>query len=43
MVSNVLDLTDEQLVQALKRLRAAHASEKDYRDWRKLFPQEWEM
>ncbi|HEY7217252.1 MAG TPA: hypothetical protein VH985_02585 [Candidatus Binatia bacterium] len=41
MVSNTLKISQEEVVAALKRLRAAHSNDPEYKKLRKDLPKEW--
>ena len=41
MVSNSLKITQEEVVAALKRLRAEHSDDPEYKKLRKDLPKEW--
>ncbi len=43
MVSSVLGISVDELVQALARLRAEHAADPEYQQWRARFPADWPM
>ena len=43
MVSNVLHLTPEQLVETLDRFRREYADDPEYQELRKPFPEDWPM
>jgi len=41
MVSNSLKISQEEIVAALKRLRAEHSEDPEYQKLRKDLPKEW--
>jgi hypothetical protein len=41
MVSNTLKMSQEEVVTALKRLRAKHGTDPEYKKLRKDLPKEW--
>ncbi len=41
MVSSALDVSLEDLLGALRRIRRERAEDPDYREWRKEFPKSW--
>jgi hypothetical protein len=41
MVSNAVKMDQREVVSALKRLRAEHSDDPEYRKLRKDLPQEW--
>jgi hypothetical protein len=41
MVSNAVKMSQKDVVAALKRLRAAHSNDPDYKKVRKDLPREW--
>ena len=41
MVSNSLKITQEEVVAALKRLRANHSDDPEYKKLRKDLPKDW--
>jgi hypothetical protein len=41
MVSNAVKMDQQEVVAALKRLRAEHSDDPEYRKLRKDLPQEW--
>ena len=41
MVSNSLKISQEEVVAALKRLRAEHSDDPEYKKLRKDLPKEW--
>jgi len=43
MVSNVLDLTDEELLARLHRMRRAYVDDPDYAAVRAALPADWPM
>jgi len=43
MVSNTIDMTLEDLLATLERLRVEHGSESDYVELRKVLPEEWPL
>jgi hypothetical protein len=43
MVSNVLRMTPQQLVETLDRFRRDYADDLEYQDLRSVFPDDWPM
>ena len=43
MVSNSLKISQEEVVAALKRLRAEHSADPDYKKLRKDLPKDWPL
>jgi len=43
MVSNVLHMTPQQLVEALDRFRREYADDSEYQELRSPFPEDWPM
>ena len=43
MVSNSLHMTEEELLAALDRIKAAHAADPDYQEMRAALPEDWPM
>jgi len=43
MVSNTIDMTLEDLLATLERLRVEHSSDSDYVKLRKVLPQDWPL
>ena len=43
MVSNSLKISQEEVVAALKRLRAEHSDDADYKILRKDLPKDWPL
>jgi hypothetical protein len=43
MVSNSLKISQEEVVAALKRLRAEHRADTDYKKLRKDLPKDWPL
>jgi len=43
MVSNVLDLTQSQLVERLADFKVRYAEDAEYQELRKMFPADWPM
>jgi len=43
MVSNSLKISQEEVVGALKRLRAEHSADADYKKLRKDLPKDWPL
>lgn len=43
MVSSAVNLGLDDLVQALSQLRAEHADDPEYQQWRAEFPDDWPM
>jgi hypothetical protein len=41
MVSSALDMTDEELLGTLRRLRETYASDSEYADLRSALPADW--
>jgi hypothetical protein len=43
MVSNVLKMTSQQLVETLARFRVQYADDAEYQELRARFPEDWPM
>jgi hypothetical protein len=43
MVSNVLNMTSQELVDKLAQFREQYAADPEYQELRAIFPEEWPM
>jgi len=43
MVSSTIDLSLEEVLEALRRIKREHAGDAEYLEWRKGFPKSWPM
>ena len=43
MVSSAIEVELDDLLQTLQRLRADHAADPEYQEWRRGFPADWPM
>ena len=43
MVSSALNITLEDLIEVLRRIRREHTKESEYAEWRANFPKGWPM
>lgn len=43
MVSNALEMSEEELIRELKRIKRTHASDPEYKAARKELPPSWPM
>lgn len=43
MVSSTIDMSLEDLLEALRRIQHDHAADAEYREWRKEFPKSWPL